>query len=85
MYDLSQIANGTSSGLCGVSADDSCCRCMKKKTTKKTCKDTGCEKKFEGKGIGYTIIFKGTYPDFFLLNNFNLNAQQILILMECNF
>ena len=36
MYDLSQIANGTSSGLCGVSADESCCRCMKKKTTKKT-------------------------------------------------
>ena len=54
-YDLSQIANGTSSGLCGVSADESCCRCMKKKTTKKTCKDTGCEKKFGGKGIHIAI------------------------------
>ena len=35
--------------LCGSTVDDSCCKCMKRKT----CKDTGCKKRFEGKGIHY--------------------------------
>jgi len=54
MYDLSQTANiygiphrQTPYGLCGASLDDSCCRCMKKKT----CKDTGCKKRFGGNGV----------------------------------
>merc|ERR1711976_559292 len=55
-YDLSANANMMPHasrqdyqypGLCGASLDDSCCRCMKKKT----CMDTGCEKRFGGKGV----------------------------------
>jgi len=45
-YDLS-AKNVRKNRLCGSTVDDSCCKCMKRKT----CKDTGCKKRFEGKGI----------------------------------
>ena len=55
-YDLSaktymQYASRQDYQLCGASLDDSCCRCMKKKT----CMDTGCEKRFGGKGIRHLL------------------------------
>ena len=41
-----QSATAAKPGLCSPSLDDSCCRCMKMKT----CKDNGCEARFEGNG-----------------------------------